>query len=63
MLGLCIPSSESGKAARYEAFERTRARSCVKRSGRSLTMMIPKEDGPKASVSVSKETVPIPDIQ
>lgn len=57
--GVCVPSSVSGRAARYEALERTCARSWVKRSGRSLTMMMPREDGPKASVSVSKETVPV----
>ena len=27
--------------------------------GKSLTTMMPSEDGPKASVSVSKETVPV----
>lgn len=53
-----LPSSDDGRAAKYEALERTCARSWVKRSGRSLTMMIPREDGPKASVRVSKETVP-----
>lgn len=53
-----LPSSDGGRAAKYEALERTCARSWIKRSGRSLTMMIPREDGPKASVRVSKETVP-----
>ena len=53
-----LPSSESGRAAKYEALDRTFARRSLKVEGRSLTTMIPREDGPKASVSVSKDTVP-----
>ena len=54
-----LPSSASGSAARYEALERTCARNWMNSCGRSLTTMMPSEDGPKASVSVSKETVPV----
>lgn len=53
-----LPSSGSGRAARYEALERTFARRSVKVEGRSLTRMMPREDGPKALVRVSKDTVP-----
>lgn len=63
-MGLCVcvcadvPSSSSERAARYEAPDRTSARNCWNLASRSLTIMIPNEDGPKASVRVSKETEP-----
>lgn len=54
----CLPRSDFGSAARYDACERTCARSWAKCSGRSFTIMMPREEGPKASVRVWKETVP-----
>lgn len=54
-----IPSSSSGRAARYDALERTCARRRANSEGRSLTTIIPKDEGPKASVRVSNETVPV----
>ena len=56
--GGVLPRSESGRAAKYEALERTFVRKSLKVEGRSLTTMMPKEDGPKALVRVSKDTVP-----
>ena len=53
------PSSSSGRAARYDALERTCARRRANSEGRSLTTIIPKDEGPKASVRVSNETVPV----
>lgn len=53
-----VPRSFSGRAARREELVRTSVRSWAKCGGRSFTTMIPREDGPNASVKVSKETVP-----
>lgn len=53
-----LPNSGSGRAARYEALERTFVRKSLKVDGRSLTTIMPREDGPKAVVRVSKDTVP-----
>lgn len=56
--GVDVLSSDSGREARWDALERTRLRRWMKFSGRSFTMIMPSEEGPKASVSMSKETVP-----
>lgn len=56
---LHIPSSAGGRAATREALERAVARRSRKRAGRSLTTMMPSEEGPKASVKVSKDTDPL----
>lgn len=53
------PSSAAGRAARYEELERTWARSWMNFSGKSLTIIIPRDEGPNASVRVSNETVPV----
>ena len=53
-----VPSSSSGRAARYEALDRTSARSCWNLASRPLIMIMPNEDGPKASVRVLEETEP-----
>jgi hypothetical protein len=57
-LDIHIPNSASGSAARYDAFERTFERNSVNVGGRSFTTIMPREAGPNASVSVSKDTVP-----
>lgn len=57
--GRKIPSSSSGNAARKDALERTCARRDLNCAGRSLTMMIPSEEGPNAEVRVSEVMVPL----
>lgn len=52
-------SVEGGSEARYEALERTWARRWGKVGGRFLTRIMPREEGPKASVRVEGGMVPV----
>ena len=53
-----MPKSSSGRAARYEELDKTLARRYLNCGGRSLTMIIPRDEGPNASVRVSEVTEP-----
>ena len=47
-----IPSSSVGRLARYDAYERTLWRREGNREDRSLTIRIPRDEGPNASSKV-----------
>lgn len=51
-----LPSSWVGRFARHEAYKRSWRRRMEKLGGRSWTIKMPREDGPKASSKVWKET-------
>lgn len=53
---LRLPSSCVERFARYEAYESSWWRRLENLSGRSLIIRMPREDGPKASSKVEKET-------
>ena len=55
---LIVPNSPSESPARYDALESTRDRSSWNLGSRSFTTIIPRDEGPKASASRSKETEP-----
>ena len=53
-----LPSRNSGRFPRYEEYESSRCLSCTNSGAIFLTIMIPKELGPKASSNVENATLP-----